>query len=141
MKHQYLSLIWFLFLNKHEKEIYRKDVPINTQKRFFSDLFFTSDFTDIEIIKNYLFLTSMSSINELRNHRRRKIFSFNPKTREDLLYIIYIENQRDVTELSYLQRILLSRIIFKNKNKTHTFITDMDQTTIVDPIIIEVNNV
>lgn len=141
MKYQYILLIWFLFLTKKEKESYSRHRSHFEQKTIFSNLFLNSDFNNVEIIKNYLFLTAMSSVQQLTHHRRKKIFSFNPKTKEDLLYIIYIENLRDVSELTYLQRILLSRIIFKNKTKTVTFIPDIDLEKIQDPILIEVNNV
>ena len=64
----------------------------------------------------------------------------NPKTRDDLLYLYYKENIRDITELTFLQRIFLSRLVFKVKTKTVTYF-DVELSSIKNPIIIEVDNV
>lgn len=138
MKYSFFHLIWFLFLDKEQKEklnttdlqLLRKHIPLSFNK---------ADFNNEDVIKDFLFMTSYMSLGGI-SHRRNKIFSFNPRTRDDYLYLVYIENYKDIADLSYIQRILLSRVVFNLKTKTATF-ENKDLEKIQNPIVIEVNNV
>lgn len=140
MKYQYFNLIWYLFLTNDQKQKYKRNLGRSDSLRasVFNE-FLSTNFTNEEAIKEFLFLTSVNSVNSI-THRRKNFFSFNPTCKEDFIYLTYIENERDINALTFLQRIFLSRIVFKLKNKTITF-KDIDLDKIKDPIIIEVNNV
>lgn len=136
MKHQYFHLIWFLFLTKPQKEKYNSLENLRTN--VFKD-YGNSDFTDVNVILDFLFTTSFTSVSTI-THTRKNIFNVNPRCKEDFIYIIYIENYRFLNELTYLQRILLSRIIFQFPKKQVTF-NNKPIESIVDPIVIEVSRV
>ena len=140
MKTNFFLLIWFVFLTKEEQQEYKRH--LNNIPRVKDNLikkFLKEDFSNEDTIKNFLYLSLIGSFSNI-NHRRKNIFSFNPKTRDDLLYLYYKENLRDITELTFLQRIFLSRLVFKVKTKTVTYF-DVELSSIKNPIIIEVDNV
>lgn len=139
MKYQYFTLIWFLLLTNDQKQKYKRELGRSSIKNVLHNTFLNANFSNEEIIKEFLFLTSISSISTI-THRRKNFFSFNPVSKEDFIYISYIENFRDISSLTFLQRIFLSRCVFKLKNKTLTF-KDIELDKIKDPIVIEVNNV
>ena len=93
---------------------------------------------DEKSIIDFLFIRSIYSC--VINHRRNKIFSFNPKTKVDFIYLVYIENENNLNNLSFSQRILLSRLVFRNKTKEKTF-NNIPVEQIATPIVLEVNNV
>ena len=63
-----------------------------------------------------------------------------PKTKVDFIYLVYIENENNLNNLSFSQRILLSRLVFRNKTKEKTF-NNIPVEQIATPIVLEVNNV
>lgn len=137
MKKQYFHLIWYSLLNSAEKKssLYYQFIDDSYLKSKISSL----DFTKNENVLDYLYYLIPRTIVNI-SHRRKNFFSFNPKTKEDFLYLSYIENARDFAELTYLQRLLLSRLIFKINGRTVTC-DGIDFMHIVNPITIEVNNV
>ena len=140
MKYQYFTLIWYLFLTNDQKQKYKRDLGrSDALSDSLSREFLSTNFTNEEVIKEFLFMTSVTSISNI-SHRRKNFFSFNPMCKDDFIYLTYIENFRDLGTITFLQRIFLSRLVFKLKNKTVTF-KDIELDKIKDPIIIEVNNV
>lgn len=139
MKYQYFTLIWFLLLTNDQKQKYKRELGRSSFKNVLHNTFLNANFSNEEIIKEFLFLTSITSISSL-NHRRKNFFSFNPISKDDFIYLSYIENNREITSLTFLQRMFISRCVFKLKNKTLTF-KDIELDKIKNPIVIEVNNV
>ncbi len=141
MKHQFFALIWFLFLSKEQQERYKDKVNIFEDKEVELELLqevFPINMNDEKSIIDFLFIRSIYSC--VINHRRNKIFSFNPKTKVDFIYLVYIENENNLNNLTFSQRILLSRLVFRNKTKEKTF-NNIPIEQIATPIVLEVNNV
>lgn len=140
MKIQYLKLVWFYFLEKDLQRRLKDYVSSNTHmKHHLASFFTTIDFNDKQSVINYLYVTAVLSIENI-THRRKNFFSFNPNSKEDLLFLIYIENQRDVNSLTYLQRLLLADVVFKVGDKEFNY-NGIAKENITNPIIIEVQNV
>lgn len=139
MKFAYFLLVWYYLLNKEDQALFKNKLTDTGAIR--RELYKRSSVSldDPNSLKIFLFL-SIPLVLQSISHRRKAIFSFNPKTIDDFLYIVYIENQRDCNGLSFIHRIILNRIVFINvdKNKSYT-VLDIPPEEVKDPIVIEVN--
>lgn len=131
MKHVFLYMMWYYFLTEEQKSNITSDRYQNLYQDILSE----------EKILEFLYLSSFTSFSSL-NHRRNKVFSFNPKNQNDMLFIFYYENKNRIDTISMAQRIFLNRIVFKDISKGKDYLPgDLSIEQIQNPIIVEINNV
>ena len=143
MKTLFLRYVWLCFLELDKRLLLRRVLTsVDGYSEKLLTILQTLDLEKQEDIIDYLYLSAMLNISDI-HHRRVTMFTFNPQNKIDLLFIIYVENRRDLQNLTYLQRIFLSNIAFKVKDKIVPAIAveDGERAPSEYPIILEVSRV